>query len=190
MELSCGEHHGPLTVHEVTAGWCFNLLVLPIWLPSSWWNSGYQSEVSWHSFLSSHSDPSATTISNSVGVLHLYPQAASSCKHSTVLRGLVIKWPQVLVLTVIANDLLTPWDPGAKHVLFFCSKPFRVLELQHESYRLVLIPGNVSCLETLLVSMQRSMVRTLHWDFGGDMAATLRNQHTSYQVANIDNAKT
>ena len=166
------------------------MFVLPIWLPSSWWNSGYQSEVSWHSFLSSHSDPSATTISSFVGVLHLYPQAASSGKHSTVLRGLVIKWPQVLVLTVIANDLLTPWDPGAKHVLFFCSKPFRVLELQHESYRLVLIPGNVSCLETTLVSVQRSMVRTLHWDSGGDMAATLRNQHTSYQVANIDNAKT
>jgi len=160
------------------------LFVLPIWLPSSWWNSGYQSEVPWHSFLSSHLDPSATTISSSVGVLHLYPQAASSCKHSTVLRGLVIKWPQVLVLMVIANDLLTQWDPGAKHVLF------RVLEMQHESYRLVLIPGNVSCLETTLVSVQRSMVRTLHWDSSGDMAAMLRNLYTSYQVANIDNAKT
>ena len=107
----------------------------------------------WHSFFSSHSDPSATTISSSVGVLHLYPQAASSCKHSTVLRGLMIKWPQVLVLTVIANDLPTPWDLGAKHVLFFCSKPFRVLELQHKWYRLVSIPGNISCLETTRVGI-------------------------------------
>jgi len=59
------------------------------------------------------------------------------------ITRLVIKWPQVLVLTVIATDLLTPWDPGAKHVLFFCSKPCRVLQLQHEPYLLVLLPWNV-----------------------------------------------
>jgi hypothetical protein len=62
-------------------------------------------------------------------------------------------------------------------VLFFCSKPFRVLELQHEPYLLVLIPWNVSCLEITLVSMQWSMVMNLHCDSGGDMPAILRSHN-------------
>jgi len=59
----------------------------------------------------------------------------------------------------------------------FCSKPFRVLELQHEPYLLVLIPWNVSCLEITLVSMQWSMVMNLHWDSGGDMPTILQSHN-------------
>ena len=62
-------------------------------------------------------------------------------------------------------------------MLFFCSKPCRVLQLQHESYLLVLLPWNVSCLAITLVSMQWSMVRNLYWDSDGDMPAILRSHN-------------
>ena len=46
------------TVHEATVGWCFNLLVLPIWLPSSWWNSGRHGIVSSHPIRTPRPPPS------------------------------------------------------------------------------------------------------------------------------------
>lgn len=90
------------------------------------------------------------------------------------LHGLVIKWPRGLVLTVIATDhLMTPWDPGAKHLLFFSSKPFgaRQLYLEH----------NLNCLgaflrvctahaihETCVDLPSEQELIQFHWDPGSD----------------------
>jgi hypothetical protein len=62
------------------------------------------------------------------------------------------------------------WVSVVKLELHFMSKvtvvqwPHQPSALQHELYLLVLILWNLSCLEITFLSMQRSMVRTLHSD--------------------------